>query len=438
MSGKNRRLTIKVDALARVEGEGALLLRVRAGRVQEVRLTIYEPPRFFEALLRGRQVAEAPDITARICGICPVAYQMSACNAVESLFEMAIPPQIRLLRLLLYYAEWIQSHTLHVIMLHAPDFLGFESVVQMAEAYPEWVQRALQLKKAGNRLLALIGGREIHPINVRIGGFYRVPRQSELHELRDPLRAALDIAIDLTGWVAGFEFPDFEMDYEFVALRHPDDYAILDGGIVSARGLDLPVAAFDEAFSESQVPHSTALHYQIRGRGSYLAGPLARFNLNFAQLSPLARWVAHQAQVVPPVRNPFKSIVVRAVEIVHALERSLELIERYEPPAQPWVDYTVRPGVGHGASEAPRGLLYHRYEVAADGTILDSRIVPPTAQNQKQIEDDLRHLAPTIIGLPKDQATWLCEQAIRNYDPCISCATHFLRLDIEELGERRE
>jgi coenzyme F420-reducing hydrogenase alpha subunit len=396
---------------------------------------IYEPPRFFEALLRGRHAAEAPDITARICGICPVAYQMSACNALESLFEVEIPSPIRLLRLLLYYAEWIQSHTLHVVMLHAPDFLGFEDVVQMAHAHPETVRRALQLKKAGNQLMALIGGRAIHPINVRLGGFYRVPQPSELHNLFTPLQHALDIALELVRWVSGFEFPELELDYEFVALRHPADYAILDGRIVSNRGIDVPVDGFDETFSESQVAYSTALHYHVRGRGSYLAGPLARFNLNFGQLSPLARTAAQEAGVLPPVRNPFKSIVVRAVEVVHALERSLELIERYEPPTPPWVAYTVRSGVGYGATEAPRGLLYHRYQVAPDGTILDARIVPPTAQNQKQIEDDLRQLAPRVIELPKQQATWLCEQTIRNYDPCISCATHFLRLDIEELQD---
>ncbi len=433
MAESKRRLTIKVDALARVEGEGALVLRLRNGQVEDVRLTIYEPPRFFEALLRGRHYAEAPDITARICGICPVAYQMSACNALESLFHVEIPPELRLLRLLLYYAEWIQSHTLHVTLLHAPDFLGFDSVVQMAEAYPDLVQQALQLKKTGNRLLALIGGREIHPINVRVGGFYAVPRPSELLELRDPLRRALEHALELARWVAGFEFPDLELDYEFVALRHPDEYAILDGRIVSNRGIDIPVSRFDETFVESQVPYSTALRYEVDGRGSYLAGPLARFNLNFSQLSPLARETARETGISPPVRNPFKSIIVRSVEIVHALEQSLALIERYEPPARPFVDCTIRAGIGYGASEAPRGILYHRYEVSTDGTVLDARIVPPTAQNQKQIEEDLRHLAPLAIRLPKERATWLCEQAIRNYDPCISCATHFLHLEIEEM-----
>uniref|UniRef100_A0A7C1X4Y5 Ni/Fe hydrogenase subunit alpha n=1 Tax=Thermomicrobium roseum TaxID=500 RepID=A0A7C1X4Y5_THERO len=430
MASHEHQRTIRISALARVEGEGALFIRVRDGQPMDVRLQIYEPPRFFEALLRGRPHTDAPDITARICGICPVAYQMSACNALENLFGITIPQEIRQLRLLLYYAEWIQSHTLHVVMLHAPDFLGVDNVVQMAQTNRDLVQRALQLKKAGNQLLALIGGREIHPVNVRVGGFYSVPRPAELRKLRDPLQRGLETALALARWVARFPFPDFEPKYEFVALRHPTEYAILDGHVVSSYGVDLPVSRFEELVVEHQVPHSTALHYEIAGRGSYLTGPLARFNLNFSQLSPLAQEVARETGHVPPLQNPFRSIVVRCLEIIHALEQSLALIERYEPPARPWVDYEVRSGIGFGASEAPRGLLYHRYEVGADGSIRDARIVPPTAQNQKRIEDDLRLLAPSVIQLPKDRATRFCEHVIRNYDPCISCATHFLRLDI--------
>ncbi len=432
MASNEQQRTIRVSALARVEGEGGLLLRVRNGQVMDVRLQIYEPPRFFEALLRGRPHTEAPDITARICGICPVAYQMSACNALESLFGIKIPPELRQLRLLLYYAEWIQSHTLHVVMLHAPDFLGVDNVVQMAQTHRELVQRALQLKKAGNQLLTLIGGREIHPVNVRVGGFYAVPRPTELHRLRDPLQRGLETALELARWVANFPFPDFEPNYEFVALRHPTEYAILDGQLASSAGLDLPLSHFEELVRERQVPHSTALHYEMAGRGSYLTGPLARFNLNFSQLSSLAQEVARETGTVPPLQNPFRSIIVRCLEIIHALERSLDLLDDYEPPSRPWVDYEIRPGIAFGASEAPRGLLYHRYEVGADGIIQTAWIVPPTAQNQKRIEDDLRLLAPQVILMPKDRATHLCERAIRNYDPCISCATHFLRLSIVE------
>jgi coenzyme F420-reducing hydrogenase alpha subunit len=430
-SDEPQTFTVRVNALARVEGEGALYIRARNGQPEEVRLEIYEPPRFFEAFLRGRHAREAPDITARICGICPVAYQTSACNALESLFGVAIPEELRLLRLLLYYGEWIESHTLHVAFLHAPDFLGYESALELAKDQPELVRRALQLKKAGNGLIALIGGREIHPINVRVGGFYSVPAARELRAPRDSLTAALNIATDLARWAAGFTFPDYEQDYEFVALRHPSEYAIIDGRIVSNRGIDIPASAFDATFEEEHVSYSNALHATVRGRGSYLVGPLARFNLNFDQLSPLAREVALAVGAAPPLRNPFKSILVRMVEVVHALDESLRLIDRYEPPPRPWIEHDVRPGVGFGVSEAPRGVLFHRYRVGADELIEDARIVPPTSQNQKRIEEDLWRFAPQVLSLPRDRATWLCEQAIRNYDPCISCATHFLRLTIE-------
>jgi sulfhydrogenase subunit alpha len=432
-----RTLTIKVDALARVEGEGALFIKARDGQPREVRFAIFEPPRFFEAFLRGREHAEAPDITARICGICPVAYQMSACNALENLFGIAVSTNLRLLRLLLYYGEWVESHTLHVAFLHAPDFLGYDSALAMAKDHPEMVRRALQLKNTGNQLITVVGGREIHPINVRVGGFYSAPLPRDLDRLRGPLRQALDIAQEMASWVAGFEFPGFDQDYEFVALHHPEEYAILEGRITSNRGIDVPVSHFDDVFVEQQVPYSNALHATVKGRGSYMVGPLARFNLNFDQLSPLAKEVARSAGVVPPVRNPFKSIVVRSVEVVHAIDEARRLIDRYEPPERAWVDYSVRAGVGYGVSEAPRGMLYHRYRVGRDGLIEDARIVPPTSQNQKCIEDDLWRFAPRVLSVPKDEATWLCEQAIRNYDPCISCATHFLRLSIDDGRDAR-
>lgn len=429
---KQRTLTIKVDALARVEGEGALLIKSRDGQPQELRLIIYEPPRFFEAFLRGRDHAEAPDLTARICGICPVAYQMSSCNALEGLLGLAVPPEIRRMRLLLYYGEWIESHTLHVALLHAPDFLGYDSVIPMAKDYPDVVRRALQLKRTGNQIIALFGGREIHPINVRIGGFYAAPSREDALRLRDPLRQGLEIAQEIARWVAGFEFPDFEQDYEFVALRHPDEYAILEGRIVSNKGIDAAVSQFEDLFVEQQVPYSNALHATVKGRGSYLVGPLARFNLNFDQLSPLAREVARAVGISPPLRNPFQSIIVRSIEVVHAIDQALHLLDSYEPPERPWVEDAVKAGVGHGASEAPRGILYHRYRLSDQGLIEAARIVPPTSQNQKRIEDDLWRFAPRVLSLPKEQATWLCEQAIRNYDPCISCATHFLRVTIDD------
>ena len=264
--------TIKVGALARVEGEGALFIRLLGDRVVDVRLNIYEPPRFFEAFLRGRRFTEAPDITARICGICPVAYQMSACAAMEDACGVAVEGPLRALRRLLYCGEWIQSHALHVYMLHAPDFLGYDSVIEMARVHRDAVERGLALKQVGNDLMALLGGRAVHPINVRVGGFYRTPARSEFAGVAEGLRRARDAALDTVRWVAGFEFPAFEQDYEFVALRQPGEYAIDRGRIVSDRGLDVPASAYGDHFVEEQVPHSNALHSRLRERGAYLAG----------------------------------------------------------------------------------------------------------------------------------------------------------------------
>jgi sulfhydrogenase subunit alpha len=426
---KNR--TIKVDYLARVEGEGRLYLRIKDGRVAESRFNIFEPPRFFEAFLRGRHYTEAPDITARICGICPVAYAMSAVHAMEDALGVKVSGPLRDLRRLIYCGEWMESHGLHVFLLHAPDFLGYQDGFRMAKDHPDIVKMGLRLKKVGNDLVAKIGGREVHPINVRVGGFYRTPEKAELEPLAEKLKWARDAALETVRWTARLPFPDFERDYEFVSVSHPEEYPMNEGPLKSNQGLDIAAAAYEEHFIEEQSPHSHALHSRLKGRGPYFVGPLARYNLNFERLTPLARDAAREAGIVPPCLNPFKSIIVRSVEILYAVEEALRLIENYERPDAPYISAEPRDGVGHGATEAPRGTLYHRYRVNGEGLIEEAKIVPPTSQNQRSIEDDLVQYASQHLDLPTDRLTWQCEQVIRNYDPCISCATHCLRLEIE-------
>lgn len=424
--------TINVDMLARVEGEGALTLSVQDGRVAEVQLRIFEPPRLFEGFLEGRMYHEAPDITARICGICPVAYQMSAVHALEHAFDAEVKGALRALRRLLYCGEWIESHALHIFMLHAPDFLGYDDAIQMAGDHPEIVERALQLKKAGNDIVALLGGREIHPINVCVGGFYRLPPRRAWNPLVERLKRMRDVALDAVAWTGALPFPDFSRNYEFVALRHPDEYAMNEGRLISNRGLSIDVADFEQHIIEEHVPYSTALHARIDDRGHYLVGPLARYSLNYDKLSPLAQEAAHDAGLGPTCYNPFQSIVVRAVETLYAVDEALRILEALVYPEISSVPYAVRAGVGHACTEAPRGILYHRYTVDADGVIRNVRIVPPTAQNQATVEDDLRDFVPPRANLPRNELTWQCEQAIRNYDPCISCSAHFLRLEFRD------
>ncbi|WP_439657905.1 Ni/Fe hydrogenase subunit alpha [Lentzea sp. HUAS TT2] len=417
--------TLQVAGLARVEGEGALHVRTVGGEVDRVELNIYEPPRFFEAFLRGRGFREPPDITARICGICPVAYQMSACLAIEDACGVEVGGTLRLLRRLLYCGEWISSHSLHMYLLHAPDFLGFPDGIAMAREHRPLVERGLALKKAGNQIMDLVGGRAIHPVNVRIGGFYRVPTAAELRPLAETLRRALDDALATVSWVAGFDFPDVEVPHDLLALRDTDGYPLDRGTPHVSTGLAFPVAEFGDHVVEHQVPHSTALHARLDGE-VFLVGPLARYSLNHDRLSPVARQAADAAGLGPVCRNPFRGIVVRAVEVVYAVEEALRIISAYERPESPSVEVAPRAAIGHGVTEAPRGLLYHRYELGPEGRILSADIVPPTSQNQTAIEADVTHVVRTHQHLDDHALQSLCEQTIRNYDPCISCSAHFL------------
>jgi sulfhydrogenase subunit alpha len=423
--------TINVDYLPRVEGEGSLKVVVHDGVVQSAELSIFEPPRFFEAFLRGRGYDEVPDITSRICGICPIAYQMSSLHAMENALGFTVAGPLRDLRRLIYCGEWIESHTLHIYMLHAPDFLGYPSAIEMARDHGDVVQRGLMLKKAGNEIMGLLGGREIHPINVRVGGFYRAPRRRELAPLVERLKRARDAALATVRWTASFDFPDRERDYEFVALRHSDEYPVNEGRIVSSRGLDILPAAYEDHFEEIHVERSTALHSRIRERGNYLCGPLARYSLNFDRLSPLAQQAARDAGLGATCTNPYRSIVVRAVEVLYACDEALRLIAAYEEPERPSIPIEPHAAIGAAATEAPRGLLWHRYRLNDDGSVAEARIVPPTSQNQASIEEDLKAFVAASLDLPDEELRRRCEQTVRNYDPCISCATHFLRLDID-------
>lgn len=423
--------TIKVDYLTRVEGEGALLVKMKGNEVQDVKVRIFEPPRLFEAFLRGRHHTEVPDITARICGICPIAYQMSAVHALERALRIEIDPAVRLLRRLFYCGEWIESHALHIYMLHAPDFLGYPDAITMAKDHPKVVEQALRLKKIGNELVALLGGREIHPVSACVGGFYKVPTRKQLRAIAGDLQWALEASVATARFAAGLEFPDFAPDYEFVSLSHPDEYPFNEGRIVSNKGIDISVDRYEDVFREVHVKHSNALQSEVIGRGSYHVGPLARLNLNFDKLPPLAQQVARECGVAPPCRNPFQSIIARAVELVFACHEALRVIDLYEPPPAPRVPYEVVGASGRAATEAPRGLLYHRYQIDDRGLVLSARIVPPTSQNLRRMEDDLAQLVPTLAARPLEEVTQRCEQALRNYDPCISCATHFLKVVIE-------
>lgn len=431
MSVAQETRTIRLEMMTRVEGEGGLRLEVRNGRLEDVKLDIYEPPRFFEAFLRGRSMREVPDMVARICGICPYAHQLTAAQAIESALGITPGAEIRGLRRLFYCAEWIESHALHIYMLQAPDFFGVDNVVGLAADNVDLVRRGLELKKIGNELMALLGGRSVHPISVCIGGFWEVPRRSELLQFRPRMERALELAIDTVKFTSSLKLPDFTANYECVALSHPREYGIESGHIVSSSGLDIPVRDFEQTFLEEHVAHSTALHAVRADRGSsYLVGPLARVNVNFNQLSPAARQAAEESGIRWPCFNPYAGIVARAIELVHACEESLQQIDSYAQPEKPKVEYTARAGEGCAATEAPRGLLYHRYRINDQGIVQSARIVPPTCQNYRRIEDDLRLLVPDMLARTDAEIVDACEKLVRNYDPCISCSTHAVKTTI--------
>lgn len=422
--------TIQVDYLARVEGEGAMFIKTKEGKVTDVELRIFEPPRFFEALLRGRELFDAPDITARICGICPVAYQMSSVNAMENALGVTMPRHIHELRRLLYCGEWIESHTLHMLMLHAPDFLGYMDVIAMSKDHPDIIKRGLKLKKAGNELIQLLAGREIHPINVKVGGFYKLPEKNHLRTLIDPLKEARDDAIALVEWFNTFEFPDLVREYECVCLVPDDEYPMAAGPIGSTSGLNISPDEYDDHFKEEHVERSTSLHSTMTGGKTYITGPMARWNLRGHLLPEIVKQAAASIGFEKEVNNPFRMLLLRALEVVYACDEALRVIEEYDSEkAAPSVPLTKRAATGYGATEAPRGLLYHRYRLDEKGLIEDAKIVAPTSQNQRVIEEDLFDFVSQNIDLPDNELTWKSEQTIRNYDPCISCSAHFLKME---------
>lgn len=429
----SRRIRIDVPALTRVEGEGSLKLTVEEGRIEQLQLSIFEPPRYFEKFLEGREYKEVPDIVARICGICPVAYQMTAVQALEQAFGHTSSPWVERMRRLFYCGEWLQSHALHIHLLALPDYLGFDSVIGMAAQHPDAVQRGLSLQALGNVIIKLFGGRSVHPVGVCVGGFHHAPAPEDIAALHKRLLDAREDAAALTRWCALLPLPDDDDEFIGVSLRHRSDYPFYSGKLVGSDGLSIDAEQWDNHFREEHAPHSTALWSLYNGK-PYLVGPLARLNLNLDRLPEPVASNLEQTGITFPSRNMFHSMLARAVEMEIAIHEAIEITESYLLPERPHDPITPCAGVGYGATEAPRGLLWHRYETDANGLITNARIVPPTSQNQARIEQDL-HRSLLNFGLDKDddRIRLHCEKVIRNYDPCISCATHFLTLELERL-----
>jgi len=422
---------IQVGYIARVEGQGSLEIKVSYGNIEELRFEIFEPPKFFEAFLIGRHCSEVHELTSRICGICPVPHQITALRAVENALGIRISEQTRDLRKLMNYGSHIQSHILNLYFLAAPDYLGYESLFAMVKEHLGIIKRALRLKKLGNDLIELVGGRAVHPISAVVNGFTKIPEKEDMKLMRKMLLDAKQDACDTVEFFSSLNIPKFDRKSEHVALSSSGEFAINEGLLVSTEGMRIEEDKYRECIKESQVDYSWSKHSQIVGRGSFLVGPLARVNLNFDRLSHDARKLAKEVGFEVPNFNPFMSHIARALEVVNAIDDCIEIIDRV-PLREEDRSYDIRSGTGFAVTEAPRGILYHSYEIGEDGVVKKADIVTPTAQNARNIENDLRELVPAIADLTDEEATLRCEMLIRAYDPCISCSVHYVNLDRSE------
>ena len=420
---------IRVDSLSRVEGEGGIVLEIRDGIAAQVKVTIFEAPRFFEAFLQGRSHADVPDFTARICGICPLAYQMSSVHAMEKIFGVHVDPFVRDLRRLLYCAEWIESHALHIYFLNGPDFYGLESAWASRDYLPI-LTRGLGFKKLGNDLLALLGGRSVHPISVCVGGLTRAPRKKDLMAFLPAVERAFEASLKEIAWAATLPFPEAEFDTTWVSLVHDEEYPMNEGLMGCSKGKPMPMEDFLTAVKEFQVAYSTALHAGIREATDlepYLVGPISRVNLNRDRLPSAIQDAMKSSGIVLPIRNTRMAIAARTVEMAYALCEAARLIRRYEEAEKAFVPYEPLGGEAVWVTEAPRGSLLHRYRLNEVGYVESCTIVPSTSQNLAHMEKDLRLFVERHADGPVDWIRKEAEKIIRCNDPCISCAVHVIR-----------
>ena len=426
----------KVAYLSRVEGETGITAEIQDGEVT-VRAGVFEAPRFFESFLKGRHYSDVADFTARICGICPVAYQMSAIHAIERIFGVEVEGPIRELRRLLYCGEWIESHALHIYLLQGPDFYGAESAWSKKDYLPI-AKRGLSLKKLGDRILALIGGRPVHPVSVKVGGFSKLPEKKSLLSILPELEDACEESLREVEWAARLPFQDHVMDREYVSLSAPREYPMNHGNVISNRGINTPMAGFLTLVRESQVKHSTALHSNIRKDGlesTYLVGPIARVNLNAEKLPAEITATMRKCGITLPIINTRMGIIARSIEVSYALHEAMRIILAYEAPSAPSVRFEPREGEATWITEAPRGILIHRYELDHGGYVKDCTLIPPTSQNLAQMEIDLRDFIQNHIDKPVEFLKKESEKIVRSYDPCISCSVHLVVLDGSKRGK---
>lgn len=422
------RNTIKINYLSRIEGDSGIIIEIKDGKISNLYLNVFEAPRFFESFLKGRPYYDVMDFTARICGICPVAYQMSSVHAIEKIFGIKVEEPIRQLRRLMYCGEWIESHALHIYLLNGPDFYGIESAWASKEYLPI-AKRGITLKKLGNQIISLIGGRSVHPVSVRVGGFYKLPKRKDLQALLVALEDGFEKAIEGISWAAGLDFKDNSWDMHFISMSHPDEYPMNEGSVVSNKGLNLSMDSFFESIEEYQVEHSTSLYSRLKDRASfnhYIVGPLSRLNLNYEKLPDEIKSAIRNNGISIPITNTQMGIIARSIELAYAFYEAIRIIKDYEEADKPYVNFEPRSGEAIWITEAPRGMLIHRYEIDSEGYVKNCTLIPPTSQNLRHIERDIYHFIESNIHKPVEFLKKEAEKIIRSYDPCISCSVHLV------------
>jgi len=414
---------IKVDYLSRVEGETELIVKVGATGIEDIRLKIFEPPRFFEGFLVGRRFDEVGDIVSRICGICPISHMTTALQAVEDAMGVEISPQTRLLRRLMCVAQIVASHIVHLYVFVLPDYFGFPGFVPMMPKFKEETASFLQMKEAMNRVGALIGGRALHPVSMVVGGFTKLPSRQDLDSLAAEIEKVLPLALRTFDLLSGLAYPDFACRTEYMALRKYGEYAVNDGSLVSSRGLELDIHQYSSHFHEKQVPHAMAKKSFTSQGSPFMVGALARLNVKFDQYHDETKELLCGSKLPLPDENPFHNNIAQALEIYDGMLECLRLLSVIHPekerPSQ-----RVREGEGVAVTEAPRGLLMHSYRINRKGFVEKANLVTPTSHNFAVMEEDLRALVNRYSADEEEVLKMKCEKLIRAYDPCFSCSVH--------------
>jgi len=420
---------VEVCYIARVEGQGTINVEVTSSGNTSAQFAVFEPIRLFEAFLVGRKYHEAHELASRICGICPIAHQITALRAVENALKVEVTPQTKALRRLLALSGWIQSHALSLYFLTAPDYLGFDGAISMASKYGDAVKQGLRLKKLGNDLSETVGGRAVHPISAVVGGFTKAPVKEELTEIRERLKNEKDDIWRTVDLFSGFDYPEIGRKTELVAISSDNEYAVNEGRLRSIGGIDSPEHDYRVHVKEKEVGYSNTKSSLIKDN-DFLVGPIARVSLNHQKLTPDAMKAAKRLGLDLPCHDPFANIKARVVELVYSLNESMRIIDmlRLDFSEQPIRVEVGTPCEGAALTEAPRGLLYHWYKLDRSGVVQQADIVPPTAHNSTSIEASLRALAPRLLKEGQD-LTFGCEKLVRAYDPCISCSVHVTRVD---------